>query len=196
MADEKKLSPAKLLTRLAENKRYRTVLVVIGLGLIGAIFLSGFWQKEKVTEDEIRTTAASTDQTMEEYAAQLEDSLTEMLQNIKNVGEVQVMVTIAKGVENVYATEEKTSKQVTNDRNSDTDTKNQENDNTETTYILLKDSSGGQQAITVTQIQPVVKGVVVVCEGGDQIAVRQQVVQAVTTALDLSSAKVCVVSSK
>lgn len=195
MADEKKLPIRKMLTSLAENKKYRTILVVVGLGLIGIIFLSGFFEK-KPAESEAQETLAAVDQTVDDYAAQLEANLTTMISRIKDVGEVQVMVTIEKGVENIYATEQKTSKQVTNDKSSDTDTKNQENDNTETTYILVKDSDGGQKAIAVTQIQPVVKGVVVVCDGGDNVAVEQQIINAVTTALDISSAKVCVVSSK
>jgi stage III sporulation protein AG len=109
---------------------------------------------------------------------------------------VQVLVTIEKGVENVYATEQKTSKQVTSNQGSETTAKSQENDNTETTYIVIKDADGGQQAIAVTQIQPVVKGVVVVCDGGSDATVEQQIVNAVTTALDISSTKVCVVSAK
>lgn len=195
MTDEKKLSFRKLLTGLAENKKYRTVLIAVGLGLMALIFLSGFFNSK--SEKPVEETLASVDQTtVEDYAAQLEDSLTAMLSRIKGVGSVEVMVTIEKGVENIYATEEKTSKQVSNDKSSDTDTRNQENDNTETTYILVKGADGGQQAIAVTQIQPVVKGVVVVCDGGDNAAVEQQVIQAVTTALDIASTKVCVVSSQ
>ena len=195
MADEKKLSFRKLLTGLAENKTYRTVLIAVGLGLMALIFLSGFFGSKSA--EPAQETLASADQTtVEDYAAQLENSLTTMLSRIKGVGAVEVMVTIEKGVENIYATEQKTSKQVSNDKSSDTDTKNQENDNTETTYILVKGADGGQQAIAVTQIQPVVKGVVVVCDGGDNAAVEQQVIQAVTTALDITSAKVCVVSSQ
>ena len=42
------------------------------------------------------------------------------------------------------------------------------------------------------QLEPTVKGVVVVCEGGDDIGVQQRVIDAVTVALDISSSKVCV----
>lgn len=194
MADEKK-TIQKLLTRLTEDKKYRRVLVFVGLGLIGLIFLSGFFEKNSKKSSETAV-VEETSQTIAAYTADLEANLEKMISKIKGAGVVQVMVTIEKGVENIYATERKTSKQITNNKSSDLDIKNQENDNTETTYILLKDSDGGQKAVEVTQIQPVVKGVVVVCDGGGNVQVEQQIIDAVTTALDISSTKVCVVSSK
>ncbi len=193
MADDKKMIQ-KLLTRLTEQKKYRRILIMVGLGLIAVIFLSSFLEKTPAKENE--PIAIATGQTIEDYAAGLEAELAEMISHIKGVGNVQVMVTIEKGVENIYATEQKSSKQITNDQSADFDRKNQEQDQTETTYILVKDADGGQKAISVTQIQPVVKGVVVVCDGGDNIQTEQKIINAVTTALDISSAKVCVVSAK
>ena len=47
----------------------------------------------------------------------------------------------------------------------------------------------------MTEVQPVVKGVVVVCDGGDDPVVQQRVIDAVTTALDITSVRVCVVKA-
>lgn len=41
-------------------------------------------------------------------------------------------------------------------------------------------------------IEPVVRGVVVACEGGDEPVTLERVTDAVTKALNISSAKVCV----
>lgn len=54
-------------------------------------------------------------------------------------------------------------------------------------YVYLEDST-----TKTKEIQPVIRGVLVVCEGGDDPVVTQTVTQAVTRALDISSAKVCV----
>lgn len=48
------------------------------------------------------------------------------------------------------------------------------------------------QGLLVTELQPTVKGVVIVCEGGDQPLVQQRVTDAVTIALNISSKRVCV----
>ncbi|MDD5952893.1 MAG: stage III sporulation protein AG [Oscillospiraceae bacterium] len=196
MAEEKKRSFQKWMTKLAGNSAYRRILVLVGLGLMAVILLSSFFTRRSDTRAETEASAQTVSQTVEDYAAQLEQSLTAMLEQIEGVGKAQVMVTIEKGVENIYATEQKTSKQVTENRSTSSDGRNQENDQVETTYILVKDADGGQRAVAVTQLQPVVKGVVVVCDGGSSTTVQQQVINAVTTALDLSSAKVCVVSAK
>ena len=44
----------------------------------------------------------------------------------------------------------------------------------------------------VTEILPTVKGVVIVCAGGDDQAVRERVQSAVTTALNITARRVCV----
>jgi len=61
---------------------------------------------------------------------------------------------------------------------------------------VIKNSDGTQQPIAVTEVQPIVKGVVVVCDGGDNPLIQQKVIQAVTTALDITSTRVCVIQSK
>lgn len=54
-------------------------------------------------------------------------------------------------------------------------------------YVYLKDS-----ATKTKEIQPHIRGVLVVCEGGDDPVVVERVTNAVTGALGVSTAKVCV----
>lgn len=187
-------SPKNLFRRLAENEKSRKILLLVGIGAIVLIFVSSYFSKEKPKEAE--PVEKQTVMTTEEYTKQLEESLTSLISGIEGVGEVDVMVTLEKGVEHVYATEEKKSKQTTEDKASDQDRKSQEHDNVETSYIIVKDADGSQKALAVTEVQPVVKGVVVVCGGGDNPTVQKNVTGAVTTALNVSSARVCVVKSK
>lgn len=46
------------------------------------------------------------------------------------------------------------------------------------------------------EIEPVIRGVVVACDGGDDPVVSQRVLSAVTKALNISSAKVCITKLK
>ena len=46
------------------------------------------------------------------------------------------------------------------------------------------------------EIEPVIRGVVVACDGGDEPLVTERVFNAVTKALNISSAKVCVTKLK
>ena len=60
-------------------------------------------------------------------------------------------------------------------------------------YILYKDENGNEVPLVVTEIMPSVKGVVVGCENGENEFVCATVKSLVTTALDISDDKVCVV---
>ena len=62
----------------------------------------------------------------------------------------------------------------------------------ETAHILLEDAQGNQSALTITQTQPEVQGVVVVSQFAGNAAIREKLLEAVCTALHVSSAKVCV----
>ncbi len=46
------------------------------------------------------------------------------------------------------------------------------------------------------EIEPIIRGVVIACNGGDDPVVQQSVLNAVTKALNISSAKVCITKLK
>ena len=70
--------------------------------------------------------------------------------------------------------------------------KTQLKESTEQKYLLVEGEDGKKQALVKTTKEPAVKGIVIVCEGGDSTAVKAEVINAVTTALDISSSRVCV----
>lgn len=54
-------------------------------------------------------------------------------------------------------------------------------------YVYLEDST-----TKTKEIEPLIRGVLVVCEGGDDPIVVERITDAVTKALDISTAKVCI----
>ena len=165
--------------RLLEQKKWTNAVLILGLCGMLLLAVSGLFSKE-----DAQTEAASdTEVTAETYAETLEEKLCEMVNAITGQDGAQVMVTMERGSELVYATEEKKS--------TDTEGENR-SDDTEKSYILVKSADGSQTALAVTELEPVVKGVVVVCPRGDELLIKQSVVEALTTALHISSARVCV----
>lgn len=190
---EKKENKQPLFTKLEENQTYRKVIIIACLIGIALIFLSGLFKSDG---SESEKKSSENEVTPQQYALQLENSLTDIVTKIQGVGNAEVLVTLERGTQYVYATEEKKSNQTTEDKSDGTVTKNEENDNSEEKYIIIKDANGGQKALAVTQVQPIIKGVVVVCDGGDNPTVQQNIISAVTTALDISSVRVCVIKAK
>ena len=58
--------------------------------------------------------------------------------------------------------------------------------------MTVKGPNGEEEALAITEVQPTVKGVVVVCSGGDDPEVQQRIINAVTTALNITTKRVCV----
>lgn len=168
-------------TRFGGDKGRRW-LVVLGVAGIALLALSEWLPKS----DEPTTEAL----TAEAFVRQTEERLTALVGSIEGAGKCRVLVTLENGVEYVYATQQR----VNSDRSEDTDDDSKrltQKDDSERSVIVVE-TDGGRQGLVVTELQPTVRGVVVVCEGGDREDVRARVTEAVTVAMDLSAKRVCV----
>lgn len=175
------------MLNVCANDRYKKAIIVAGLIGIALIFLSGLLKgcnEEKSTVE--------IDNAADKYAQQLERSLTGIVSNIQGSGKTKVLVTIENSKEIVYATEEKKNTQATEDKSDGQTTKKKESDDVEKKYITVKGSDGTEKALAITEIQPAIKGVVVICEGGEDSVVAQRIINAVTTALHITSGRVFV----
>ena len=121
----------------------------------------------------------------------LEEKLYAIIASIEGVGKAKVMVTFENGTEYVYANAEKKNTDVTQDFNEKEIKKLHEKDTSESSYILV-DNGKGKEALVTTRIEPKVRGVVVVCEGAEDILVEERLISAVTTAMAISSTQVCI----
>lgn len=164
--------------------RGRKWIVALGVAGIALIFLSSVLPKRSGS----RAAAVSSAPSETDYAAALEQRLTDLIGRIDGVGECRVLVTLENGVKYQYAQEEKN--QYSAQQDGDSGRTAQEN-NTQRSYVVI-DSGSGKQPLVITERTPEVKGVVVVCAGADNVQVRQRVTEVVTTALALTSIQVCV----
>ncbi len=171
---------------LLKDKCKKIILCVGVLG-IALIFISEFFKTNKTK----KVTASPASSTCE-YVSQLENNLKELISSIKGAGNTKVLVTLENSEETVYATEEKKNKEATEDTSDGQMSKKRESDDCEKKYITIRDADGSERALSVTQIQPTVKGVVVVCDGGDIPEVQQKITDAIKTALNITSKRVYV----
>ena len=176
------------LADVLKNDKYKKIVIISGLVGILLIFLSSFSSCDKKESPQNK----NDDITVEEYRTQIENSLKEIVSTIQGAGKAKVLVTVENGTETVYATEQKKNKESAEDKSNGETTKKKESDDSEVRYITVKDSNGTEKALSVTQVQPTVKGVVIVCDGGDNPNTQQRIINAVTTALNITSKRVCV----
>lgn len=178
----------RFLSNVLKDDKHKKIIIVLGLAGIVLIFLSSFVSCEKTDS----TSRVKEEISVDEYRSKIENNLKDIVSSIEGSGKTKVLVTVENSTETVYATEQKKNKESTEDKSNGEITKKKESDDSEVHYITVKDSNGSEKALSVTQVQPTIKGVVVVCDGGNDPNVQQRITNAVTTALNITSKRVCV----
>ena len=169
--------PEKFLNALKKPK----MLVILGLAGILLIFLSSLGG-ERETDEQL---LSSGEISIEQYRETLEDDIADMVTDITGSRRVTVVVTLESGIRYSYAdTREESSSDKTEKEAQSTDTELKEG------YITVKSASGGEEALLLTTEMPEIRGVAVVCEGGDNELINQKIMNTVTAALNITSKRV------
>lgn len=170
-------------------KTDKKVKLIVAVGVIGIALI--LLSELIVPPKDAKNAAQPANDSLTSDHEKLERQVYDLITSIQGVGRAKVMVTLETSVEYIYAKEQKTDEDVArNSKGEDTQTFTQKQ-KTEESYILV-DGSAGKQALLTTEKAPRVKGVVVVCEGGDDRLVQTRIVDALTTAFDIGANRVCV----
>ncbi|MDP4120047.1 MAG: hypothetical protein Q8876_03205 [Bacillota bacterium] len=169
------------IKKIIDNEKYKKIIIIAGLLGIALIFLSSFVNfgtKNKQSTEE----TASTTQVIntDSYETSLQNRLCEIVSSIDGAGRTKVLITLDSSSENVYAANIKNSGQTESSQDSEKD------------YITVKLSDGTEVPVNIKEIEPTIRGVLVVCQGGEDSIIQQRVLNAVTKALNITSDKVCV----
>lgn len=154
---------------LKDNKKIALVVISGFLAMI-LIFVSelDFNKKEKDDLDLNEKLSRG------EYCEYLEEKVTEIIESIDGAGKANVMITLSETTEYVYATNEKL------------------NDKTiEGEYVIIE-KDNNDSGLLVKTIEPKIRGVAIVCEGGNNLSVQNQIYSAVSAVLDISTARISI----
>lgn len=162
-----------------KGKIYYYILV----GILGVILIISGDNSDLKTESSTYTTSF-----LQEYKDKTEKELTDFLKNINGVGEVNVVISIESGHENIYAQKEKYINNIKNEYEADDYVNNSTYENE---YIIIK-NSGEEQALIEKTMQPEIRGVAISCSGADDVSVVLAVTNTVSVVLDVPTHKICV----
>lgn len=165
------------------NKKTMKIIILVIIGVIGLIIYFGTsTQSKKNTEDELAINTSGYLSTLD-YCKKLEEKLKDTLSNVDGAGNVKVMISVDGSPELIYAT----------------DSNSTESNNTSGTSTSSNSSSpiivtvgGESSALILTENLPNVKGVIVVSSGADDVSVKLDIINAVSTLLDISTSQVSV----
>ena len=186
-----------ILTRIKQftaKPEFVKIAVIAGFAGIALILFSGMFSGKKTQNDTKALTEAGQTKyiSLTEYENGLEQSLAEIISSINGAGSTKVMLTMESTVEQVFAENKNMSQNSSNNTRQQSDTVNNSDVTAQSSYITLELSDGSQQTVLLKEIQPRVRGVLIVCSGGDNEVVKAKITDAVTKALDISSSRVSV----
>ena len=179
------------LMKWKEEKQRGRILLVLGIVGLCLILLSELLAAPAAEE----TILQSQSEENEVYITNMEEKLSRLVENVSGAGKCHVMITLEQGVHYVYASESKKVVDETQSHDGTDSSKIQQKDNSERSIVLLEEN-GVSRALVETSKEPQVKGVVVVCDGGNSSIVQERITQLLTTVLGIGSNQVCVVPRK
>jgi len=170
------------------NSKLKYVVLLALVGTLLILFSTFTTKKEKTNKNEIEN--ISKKMTTEEYSKNLENKLNNIISKIKGVGKSEIFVTIENGTENIYANSEK---KTVNENENFSGKMSKRNDVQKDVVVI--DSEKGKQALVIMQKEPTIKGVLVVCDGADDVTVVENVVNAISKSLNIKRNRLSVVKS-
>lgn len=164
------------IKKIKSKPYFPKLLLGAGIAAMLLIMLNGFSDKkeENVNSSDVNTDFLNSYAFMDSAEARLTDVLT----SIEGVGKAKVLVNIAATEEYVYAEEQRSG-----------------SNKTENSYVII-DKGSEKEALISKVTAPAISGIIIVCEGGDDPKVCEKVYKAVSTALNIPTNRIYVAEMK
>lgn len=154
------------------------IYLAIAIGLvICAVYLASISKPKTDKNENISTEDYSSAM---EYVDYLENKLCNVLSKISGAGKVEVVISLESGFTYEYAT--------------DTETKTMVSGGTETTVTTETVILVSNEPIIIKENYPLIKGVVVVAEGAENVGVKLNILTAVETVLEVDRNNITVLA--
>lgn len=162
----------KIKTEYDKNKKL-FLMCIAGILAVLLIFLSEVSYKKEKKEVTINN---NTDL----YCENMEKKIENIISSINGAGKTKVMITIDETEEYVYANNNRVNKK-SGEKNNDS--------NIQSDYVLI-DNNGNDEGLLLKTIEPKIKGVAIVCEGGDITSVQQEIYSTVSALLNINTSQI------
>lgn len=181
-ATEKLSNALKKMHGLSAKKKTQYLEVLLVVAIILAIYFSSLDTGSAQKTDGEAAAGAPAETISSD--TEMEDRLKRVLSKVDGVGDVDVIINYESTAERVPAFSE--DRQVSKSDSQDTSSET----TSEKSDIATVQGNGASEALIVKENQPEVRGVIVVAQGAEDISVRMNLLNAVTTLLNVSADKV------
>ena len=170
-ANKKNRLISTFLEKIRTNKKVQYIIITVFVAVILCVFLFGGTSKQ--------TNIVKSYDPISNYVISLENKLSNVLSNVSGAGDVSVVISVESGMETVLAMQtiikESASGQI----------------ETQTSPIIINGKT-----VVLKEMYPKVKGVLIVAEGANSIAVMTKLQQATMSLLDIEINQIEILTMK
>lgn len=159
-----------------------------------SVLLGG--SKKKPGEDKTRELTEGKTEEALDYAAQMEERLSELLENVEGVGKVKVMVTLAASEEEMTLKDEPYSHDSVQETDAAGGSRSSVSVKREESSIMVENENGQSVPYVTKTVEPEVEGVVVIAEGAGQAGIENEIIEAVEVLFPVSVHKIKVMKMR
>lgn len=176
--------------KLIDSLGIPKLLLVLAAGIVLIALSAGDMStRKKETPKEIENTTDTESDTEDEYTKKLEKQFESVLANVSGVGRVKVMITLDTSSEKVTLSDPVYKNDSVNETEADGSVRSQTNSES-SPQTVFSEKDDVKDPYVVKEIEPVIKGVLVVCEGGDNDSVKKEITSAAEVLFGLESHKI------
>jgi stage III sporulation protein AG len=175
------------IAKLKEVKKTEWIMIILVLSIIISIYASTLNKSSNTNQDDTLPESQSGLHWIENddnIESREEQRLKEILSTIKGAGRVEVMITYVSSKEIVTAmnTVESTTTTEEEDNNGGTRLINQNDRNSQPSTFNYAE---GSKPIILKEVEPEIRGVIIISEGANDIRVKMELMKAVQVALGI-----------
>lgn len=156
----------RAIGKLKINRKMILMICAAAVGLVLLLYPSG--EADSAEGDGYKAVTS--------YTERLEERIRKLCLSVDGVSKADVLVTLECGSEYVYADNVSSTR---SDGGSDY-----------TSDYLIVESEDGTSPVTVTEIYPRIRGVAVVCSGGDSVNIQKKLTELLSAALGIGTNKI------
>ena len=182
----------KIKTWMQKNMKKDRLLILLLGGILLIVISLPVSDQKSVGKDEIVSTGNGANLSMDEYSNLLEQKLASALSRVEGAGEVSVMITWESSSEKIIEKDEESTSESLEETDSQGGSRKTKNitSSDQSVYISTEDGAQDGQPYVTKEISPVVEGVIVIAQGGDQPVVVQNITEAVQALFDIDTHKI------
>ncbi len=167
-------------------------ILIIILSIPG-IFSSKEPEKNKVQDNNTKVQQKDTNTTSYDtntYITEMENKLESILKKVSGIGKVEVMLTLKASEEKVTLKDTPSTQESLNEVDGEGGSRIESSVKREESTVLYTDENGNSVPYIIQKIEPEVEGVVVIAEGGDDVNVMMDIMEAAEVLFDVPAHKV------